>query len=294
MPEQEPKEPEPTETAPGNPEPKATAPEVTALTEPEPEEPEPETPTPKEPEPETKARHPVASALLRFARPTLGQGAIAVALALVAMAIVVQVQSGSTTDRYSAMRRDDLVQLLDNLTQEQERLEAEVNELQRTRDALQSGADAQKVAEQEAQRRADGLAILAGTAPASGPGVRIVVSAPSGRISADLLLDAVQELRDAGAEVIEINDSIRLVAQSWVGEDSSGGLVIDDEPVSLPIVIDAIGDSHSLAEGMRFRGGLVSQVEGQKVGGSVSIDELDAVTITSLYDAPTPEYARPA
>lgn len=225
--------------------------------------------------------------------PSRAQLARGVALCLVAMAVVVQVQSSRTGDRYASMRRDDLVQLLDGLTQESERLAAEVAELERTRDALQSGADADQIARQEAQRRADGLAILSGTAPAVGPGVRITISAPAGRVSADLMLDAIQELRDAGAEVIEVNDSIRLVAQSWVS-DSPNGLVIDDIAVDLPIVLEAIGDPHSLAEGARFRGGLVSQVESQKVGGSVVIEELDQVSITSLHTARAPRHAQPA
>lgn len=235
----------------------------------------------------------VRGILRALVRPTRAQLSWAIALGLIAMAVVVQVQSTQAGDRYSSMRRDDLVQLLDGLTQETERLAAEVAELERTRDALQSGVNADQIARQEAQRRADGMAILAGTAPATGPGVRITISAPPGRISADLMLDAIQELRDAGAEVIEVNDSIRLVAQSWVA-DSSQGLVIDDQLVQLPIVIEAIGDSHSLAEGARFRGGLVSQVESQKVGGSAVIEELDEVSITALHTPPAPRHAQPA
>lgn len=231
--------------------------------------------------------------LVALLKPSRAQLAWGLALMLVAMAVVVQLQSTQAGDRYAGMRRDDLVALLDGLTAETDRLQAEVTELERTRDALQSGADAQEVAQAEAQRRADGLAILAGTAPAVGPGIRVTISAPAGRISADLILDAVQELRDAGAEVIELNDSIRLVAQSWVAE-TSGGLVVDDQELTLPITIDAIGDSHSLAEGMRFRGGLVSQIESQQVGGSVVIDELDEVQITALYAPRVPQYARPA
>ncbi len=231
--------------------------------------------------------------LLGILRPGRAQLAWAVALCLVGMAVVVQVQSNTAGDRYATMRRDDLIQLLDGLTEEAELLAAEVAELERTRDALQSGADAQQVAEQEAKRRADGLAILAGTIPATGPGVSIIISAPAGRISADLMLDAIQELRDAGAEVIEVNHSIRLVAQSWVDE-SGDGLVIDDKPVTLPITIVAIGEPHALAEGARFRGGLVSQVESSTVGGSVAIEEHDQVTITSLYTPQPLGHARPA
>ena len=232
-------------------------------------------------------------AVAKFLRPSRAQLAWGIALCLVALAVVIQVQSTQSRDRYATMRGDDLVQLLDGLTQESERLTGEVIELERTLEALRSGADADEIARQEAQRRADGLAILAGTVAAVGPGVRLTISAPEGNITADLMLDAIQELRDAGAEVIEVNDSIRLVAQSWVTE-SPQGLLIDDQLVELPIVIEAIGDSHSLAEGARFRGGLVSQVESQKVAGSVAIEELPEVEITSLHQPRAPRYAQPA
>ena len=87
-----------------------------------------------------------------------------------AAAIVIQVQSSAKDDQYAALRRDDLVQLLDGLTTETDQLTAEVAELERTRDALASGADAEAVAAQEAQKRADTLkGILAGTVAAVGP-----------------------------------------------------------------------------------------------------------------------------
>lgn len=226
-------------------------------------------------------------------RPSRKQLLLAVVMCLLGMAMVIQMQASSRTDQYSAMRRDDLVQLLDTLNAESQQLSQDVAELQVTHDELESGANANEVAAEEARQRAEAMAILAGTAPATGPGVRITISAPAGAITADLLLDAIQELRDAGAEVIEVNDTVRLVAQSWIAEQDDR-LVIDDHAVLLPITIDAIGDSHSLAEGARFRGGLVSQVESSKVGGSVEIVESDQVSITSVRELVDPQHARPA
>lgn len=240
--------------------------------------------------PESAAPKPrdLGGAIAGWLRPNRKQLVWAVALCVVAAAIVIQVQSSAKDDQYAALRRDDLV-----TTTETDQLTAEVAELERTRDALASGADAEAVAAQEAQKRADTLGILAGTVAAVGPGVRITISAPPGALTTDIMLEAIQELRDAGAEVIEINDSIRLVAQSWVGQTQEG-LVIDDQAVSLPITIDAIGDSHALTEGAKFRGGLVSQVESDRIGGSVDIEQLDEVEITSLATPRTPRYARPA
>lgn len=226
-------------------------------------------------------------------RPSRKQLLLSAVMCLLGMAMVIQMQTASRTDQYSAMRRDDLVQLLDTLNAESQQLSQDVAELQATRDQLESGANANEVAAEEARQRAEAMAILAGTVPATGPGVRITISAPGGTITPDLLLDAVQELRDAGAEVIEINDSVRLVAQSWIAEQNDT-LVVDGHEVVLPITLDAIGDSHALAEGARFRGGLVSQVESSKVGGSVAIEASDSVSITSVRELVVPEHARPA
>jgi uncharacterized protein YlxW (UPF0749 family) len=69
-------------------------------------------------------------------------------------------------------------------------------------------------------------------------------------------------------------------------------LVADNVAISLPIVIDVIGDSHALEEAARFRGGLVSQV--QQLGGSVTITQQTNVTITAIRQLPQNRYARPA
>jgi uncharacterized protein YlxW (UPF0749 family) len=65
-------------------------------------------------------------------------------------------------------------------------------------------------------------------------------------------------------------------------------------PVSRPLTIDVIGDPHSLEEAARFRGGIVSEITGPKIGGSVQIEQLDDVVVASLHAPPASQYARPA
>src|SRR5204862_149321 len=109
----------------------------------------------------------------------------------------------------------------------------------------------------------------------------------------DVLLDAVEEMRDAGAEVIEVNNTIRVVGSSWFGSDGQG-LVIDGKPVTRPITFEVIGDPHSLEEAARFRGGLVSEVTGPNIGGQVQRDQQDRVVVESLHAATENQYAQPA
>lgn len=243
---------------------------------------------------ELRSQYPAWDRLLHdFLRPSTGQAIMAVVLFLVGLLVVMQVRAKNADDSLSTMRRTDLVQLLDQLNAEQARLGQESSRLERTREQLVSGADARRVAEAEDRKRRDELAILAGTAPAKGPGVRVTIVDPQGKVGPDLLLDAVEELRDAGAEAIEINDQVRVVAQTWFSEQD-GSLVVDGLPVRAPITLDVVGEPHALEEGARFRGGLVSQVQADQVGGRVLISRLDVVQISSLHHVTTPQWARPA
>lgn len=232
--------------------------------------------------------------LLRdLVKPGRGQVILAVILLIVGMAWVAQVRTHTEQSPYSSLRRTELIQMLDNLNQESRRLGTEINQQEAVKRQLESGVGNEQVARQEAQKRLETLRILAGTAPAEGPGIILVIRDPAGKLTPDILLNAIEELRDAGAEVIEINDTIRIVASSWVGRTSEG-LVIDGKPVRTPITIEAIGDGHALEEGARFRGGLVSEVEGPRVGGSVTITQSTKVSIRSLHQPRPNQHARPA
>ena len=227
-------------------------------------------------------------------RPGRGQVLVAILLLLFGLAVVTQVRLVTQDSTYANARREDLIQLLDGLTQENRRLEGEQADLDRTKTNLESGANAQQVAREEAEKRIEVLSILAGTVPAEGQGIRMVITDPQGKVTAEILLDAVEEMRDAGAEVIEINDSIRLVASSSFGVAPNGQLQVDGKLVTRPLVIEVIGDPHSLAEGANFRGGIVSEITSSKVGGTVVITQLENVSIDSLHTPKTNQYARPS
>lgn len=225
--------------------------------------------------------------------PGRGQILAAVILFVVGAAGAMQIRSNATDDTYASARREDLIQLLDGLSSESRRLEGEITQLEQTRSNLQSGADTQRVARQEAEKHLSELSILAGTAPAEGPGIRMRIADPKAAVDAGVLLDAVEEMRDAGAEVIEVNNTIRVVASTWFGSDGHG-LVIDGKPVTRPITMEVIGEPHSLEEAARFRGGIVSEITGPRIGGQVQIEQQNRVVIESLHAASENQYARPA
>lgn len=224
-------------------------------------------------------------------RPERTQVVVAIVLAVVAFGFVTQIHTRGQVDSYSSLRQSDLVGMLDGLNQESQRLQSELESLQTARDQLQSGQNNEALARAQAEDRLTALGILAGTIPAQGPGITITITDPQGKVKPAMILDALEEMRDAGGEVIQINGRIRVVASSWVGSGPSG-IVVDGQPVSTPITMEVIGDPHSLEEAARFRGGLVSQITDPRVGGQVSIARSDKLSITSLHTVQSPQVAR--
>lgn len=243
------------------------------------------------------ATPPARSVWRRIGRAALHPGrsqvVAAIVLCLLGMAGVMQIRANDSGDAYTNARREDLIQILDGLGVESRRLEAEVAQLQGTKASLQSGADTQRVAREDAQQRVQELAILDGTAPAQGPGIRMRISDPQDKVDAAVVLDAVEEMRDAGAEVIDIDGQARVVGSTWFGDDGTT-LLVDGTPVNRPLTITVIGDPHSLQEAAQFRGGIVSEITGPKIGGDVQIDQSDDLVVTSLHAPPASQYARPA
>jgi uncharacterized protein YlxW (UPF0749 family) len=210
---------------------------------------------------------------------------LALALGFAIATQVQQTQAGGL----ETMRQDDLVRLLDDVSQRSSRLDQQVRELQAQRDQLASGAGSSQAALEQTQRRLDTLRILAGTAPAEGPGIRLTIADPGARVTAPMLLDVLQELRDAGAEVVQYG-SQRIVAGSYFGA-AGAGVQVDGQPLQRPFVILAIGDKATLASAMTIPGGIVETVRRQ--GATATVEQLDTVRVDALQTPRTPRYAQP-
>jgi uncharacterized protein YlxW (UPF0749 family) len=218
-----------------------------------------------------------------------GQVVVGVLFALLGFGVVVQV-SQTSGDQLQGARQADLVRILDDLGEREERLRAEAADLEETRDDLQSGSDQAATALEETRQRAQTLGVLAGTVPARGSGI-VVTVANSPEVDAILVLDALQELRDAGAEVIQIGD-VRVIASTYVVDGPDGEVIVDGVALEPPIIIRAIGDPRTMSAALRIPGGVVDNLRG--VGADALIVETDDVEISALQAVPSPEYARPA
>jgi uncharacterized protein YlxW (UPF0749 family) len=261
------------------------------MPEPEPESTPGATPAPA-PEPTPEPAPPAATGgrLRAGLRSRLPTALIAVLCLALGLAIATQVRRTNSGDTLADQRPQDLVVLLDGLQQREAALRKEIADAEAALNRLRASGDSSAAALAEAQRRADALAVLAGTAPAAGPGLEVEVTDPQHGIAPADLLDAVQELRAAGAEAIQVG-TVRIgVDSAFTG--STGAVELDGVSLESPITVVAIGDPPTMAAALNIPGGAVDTVE--RAGGEMRISQLDRVEITALRTIRTPQYARPA
>jgi uncharacterized protein YlxW (UPF0749 family) len=257
--------------------------------------PEPERPSPEprpEPKPEPKPERGAVPARAR--RAASGGALVGLLLVLLGFALVVQLRSNATDPELAAARPEDLVRILSDLDARQDRLRQEIANLEESQRQLASGAQGREAALAEARRRADELGILAGTLPAEGPGLSIQLVAGGERIRAETILDAVEELRGAGGEAMQISgggaDAVRIVASTYFAE-SGDGLLVDGAQLAGPYTIVVIGDPQTMQTALNIPGGVVDTV--RQHGGTVNVRTADLIEVTALHEAGSPRYARP-
>jgi uncharacterized protein YlxW (UPF0749 family) len=220
-------------------------------------------------------------------RPSKSTLYISLISILLGVAMAVAWQQNRVSDELANARPGDLVQILDRLSVERNRLQAELNDVLRREETLVEGATAEAIA--ETQARADQFAILAGVVPVTGPGIEVTVRDPDLSLSSVALLDLIQELRDAGAEAISINDE-RVVASTWFA-DAPEGTSVSGVTVNPPYRVKAIGDPRTMEVALAIPGGFSEGV--RAAGGTVSVIRIDALDILAVVPPVDPAAPRP-
>jgi uncharacterized protein YlxW (UPF0749 family) len=203
-------------------------------------------------------------------RPRANRAQLVVALLclLLGFAAVAQVKSTKADTRFVTARQDELVGILSDLSGRSDRLRADIRDLEGTKASLEQDGQGEAALE-EARERADTYGLLAGTLPAVGPGITLDITDPSRRVRADVLLDTLQELRDAGAEVIQVND-VRIGVDSHFLDSPGGGVEVDGRRLQAPYRFLAIGDPHTLATALNIPGGVMKTLQGAGANGSIT------------------------
>ncbi|QCX75135.1 hypothetical protein C9F11_07175 [Streptomyces sp. YIM 121038] len=224
--------------------------------------------------------------------PRLTRAQLIVALLLFVLGLGLAIQVRSTNDSSDALRgarQEDLVRILDELDDRTQRLEDEKRRLEEQRTGLESSSDQAEEARKQTAERERQLGILAGTVAAQGPGITLTIDDKKGTVEAHMLLDAIQELRAAGAEAIQVND-VRVVASTHLSDAAGGGVRVDGQKVAEPYRFKVIGKPQDLEPALNIPGGVVQTLEKEQA--TVVVARTEKIVVDALRPAKRPDYAR--
>ena len=194
------------------------------------------------------------------------------------------------TRRLQAESESDLARILSSLNSEADSLRDEIASLRLQLQSLQTSSQRDDVAVRAAQDQEADLAVLAGTVQVHGPGIVVAIQDPSGALRYDSLIDLVQELRDAGAEALSVNDQRVGATSSFFPQGDA--IALDGSRLQPPYRVTAIGEAATLASGLAIRGGAVETLSAFK-GVKVQVERHPDVVVPALARPPSFKAAHP-
>ncbi len=216
---------------------------------------------------------------------------LGVAAAVIGFLLVGQLQGPRReSPPLEAESEGDLARILSDLNAEGDALQNEIAELKVQLGDLRRFSLDETAAAAAAEEQLRNLQVLAGTTPVTGSGVVVTVSDPNSLLTYDTMIDIVQELRDAGAEAIAINDRRIGVATSFA--ERNGQISVDGQLLTAPFRVTAIGQPATLEGGLKIPGGAVDAVSSVK-GVRVQVDKQAKVDLPALAEPPSFDLAEP-
>lgn len=210
---------------------------------------------------------------------------------LVGLGLVGQVRGGvGLTQRLASEREEDLVRILADLNLRSDELTFQVLDLRLALAGFESSSTRESTALKEYEDRLRALQVLTGVVPVRGPGIVITISDPNAKLDAVQLLDLAEELRNAGAEALAVNEARVVAATAFSSEGT--GILVGGVRVSAPYLVTAIGESETLSQALSIPGGAIDALT-THAGVEVDLQARDSVDVPALRGIPRFSYAKP-
>ncbi len=193
-------------------------------------------------------------------------------------------------EQLNAESEGDLARILASLSSESTALQQELASLKVELANLQSSSQAGGDASAEAQQQLNALRVLSGEVAVTGPGLEVVIDDPNNQVTFDALVDAVQELRDAGAEALAINGRRIGVASSFGQKDNR--ITLDGVVLPTPYTLSAIGPASTMEGGLKIPGGALDTLRAIN-GATTDVHRSTTLNLPALEQRPTFRAARP-
>ena len=219
-------------------------------------------------------------------RPLAQLSLFAVAL-LIGVLLIGQLRSQARPTEISSLSAQELSQLVDQLSERNRQLRGALSDLQQTlREYNAAGTQGQSALDvsREDLRR---ITAFGGLAPVEGQGIVLQVT---GDLDAIALNDLLNELRNAGAEALAVDD-IRITNRS-VAVQGPISLLVDGTQVGRTFTLSAIGSPEGLLSTMERPGGIIAQLQ-QFIDASIVATQSTSIALPATDVSLVPQVAKP-
>ncbi len=207
---------------------------------------------------------------------------------LLGLLVVVQLRAQTAGSGLDTLSATELTTLVANLNTANDQLRTEIASLQGEYQNLEAaGAQGQTSVGQLSTDLAR-IRTWSGLAGGSGPGIQITIQ---GRISGQGVEDLLNELRNVGAEAIQVAN-VRVVPGSVVA-GAPGSLSIENTPLGDPFAVSAIGDPETLTGARTRAGGIIAQLGATDPGAYLTVTPLDMLQVAPTDRSLLPAHGTP-
>jgi uncharacterized protein YlxW (UPF0749 family) len=218
------------------------------------------------------------------------QALVAAVAFILGILVVVQIRSQAGNNTLAAMSSQDLTFLVANLNTRNDQLRGEIATLQSQLAALESGGSLGATSVNEIRAEIARIRAWAGLDPVGGRGIEITVSGP---ITASAVEDLVNELKNAGAEAIAVEDVRVVPGTVFGGGAGGGGLSVDDTALGDPFTIQVIGTPDTLTGSLARAGGIIAQLAATDPDATIDVEEATEMVLPATTRNLVPSHGLP-
>ena len=215
------------------------------------------------------------------------QASLFVVAVLIGVLGVGQLNSHARPTQVSTLSAQELSTLIETLTSRNRELRTGLADIREQLRQYQVSGPQSQSALQVSREDLRRISAFAGLAAVNGQGVTLDVK---GDLDAIALNDLVNELRNAGAEAIAV-DNVRITARS-VAIEGPSSLQVDGVKVGKHFTMRAIGSPDGLFGAMQRPGGIISQLK-LFISATIEIRQADSVALPATAAALLPAVGKP-
>ncbi len=221
-------------------------------------------------------------------RKRRNQVSMAIVAGILGLLVVIQLRAQASATGLEALSAQELTQLVANLNTRNDQLRVEIATTERELADLAAAQARGDTSAVQLNRDLGRVRAWAGLDAVTGSGIRVTVA---GKISGAGIEDLLNELRNAGAEAIAVDD-VRVVPGSVVA-GGPGALSVENSSLSDPFEISAVGNPSTLTGSLTRIGGIVAQLAATYPEAQLTVVPVDMLALPATTRNLIPTHGTP-